>query len=192
MRRLPVLALLLPLAATGACGNERNDVGSLAQRPSAKTRPLHYPQVGLDIELPRNIKVERTKAPGVFRGSLGDGLVSAFAYSRREQIPSDASALRAAKRRLEAAAKKRDSDFRLERSVTTRVAGASAVELLGEQTISRGRLRTRSLHVYKGRAEYVIELLAPRRTFGVLDRAISPTIRRSLRLTGQVRRPSRG
>ena len=36
--------------------------------------------------------------------------------------------------------------------------GARAVELVGDQRLSKGRLRTRSLHVYKGKAEYVIEM----------------------------------
>lgn len=52
-----------------------------------------------------------------------------------------------------------------------------------------GKLRLRSLHVYKGRAEYVIELGAPLAEFRRLDRSTFPVIRRSLRVTGQVKKP---
>jgi len=62
------------------------------------------------------------------------------------------------------------------------------VELLGDQRLSNGRLRTRSLHVYKGRAEYVIELAADRGDFAALDRTVYRPIRRTLKLTGKVRR----
>jgi hypothetical protein len=62
------------------------------------------------------------------------------------------------------------------------------VELLGDQRISNGRLRTRSLHVYKGRAEYVVELAADAGAFAYLDRNVYRVIRDSLRVTGKIRR----
>ena len=61
------------------------------------------------------------------------------------------------------------------------------MELVGDQTMSRARLRTRSLHVYEGRAEYVIELAVPIKDFDRLDRAVLSPIEASLEVTGEVR-----
>jgi hypothetical protein len=141
----------------------------------------------MSLALPRNLNVKDVARPGVFRAALGSqAVVSAFAYRRREQLPDTERELERALERLERAAKKRSPSFRLSRSRTTEVAGALAVELLGDQTLSQGRLRTRSLHVYKGKAEYVIELLAAPEDFERLDRSLFGLIRRSLAVTGEV------
>lgn len=184
---MPVLALLASVAILAGCGNERTKRLSLAVAPSKAIVAHRYPAAGLSLELPRNIGVVPTSAPGVFRGNLGEAVVSAFAYRRREQLPRNQRELRTARRRLERAVAKRDPTFRLRDSRTTRVAGARAIELLGDQTISRRRLRTRSLHIFRGSAEYVIELAAPVRQFGRLDRSIFPVVRRTLEVTGTVR-----
>jgi hypothetical protein len=178
---------LLALALTG-CGNEKSTIDELAAEPSAKTRKLDYPDVGMSLELPRNLNVKEVGRPGVFRAALGSqAVVSAFAYRRREQLPANERELEQALKRLERAAEKRSRSFALRDSRTTEVAGARAVELLGDQTLSQGRLRTRSLHVYEGKAEYVIELLAAPKDFERLDRALFGLIRRSLEVTGKVR-----
>lgn len=186
--RLPRAAVVLAvvLAAPG-CGNERNTVNSLVARPSPQTREVENRTAGLTVELPRNLDVRGAEPPGLFRASFGKSVVAAFAYRRREPLPADDQQLSMALDRLERAAKERSRSYRVVDSRTTEVAGARAVELLGDQTISQGRLRTRSLHVYKGSAEYVIELLAPRTEFARIDRSIFPTIRRTLEVTGEVR-----
>ena len=43
----------------------------------------------------------------------------------------------------------------------TEVAGAPAIDVDGEQVLSRRDLRTRSVHVFDGETEYVIEAIAP-------------------------------
>lgn len=121
---------------------------------------------------------------------MGEGFASAFAYRRKEQLPPDDEALEAARRRLVEATEERGDSYESISSRTTTVGGSKAVELLGDQTISRERLRTRSLHVYEGQAEYVIELAVPVEDFDRLDRAIFPGIEASLEVTGKVRRPA--
>ena len=140
------------------------------------------------LRLPSNVVVRDTAPPGVFRGFVGDGFLSAFAYRRAEQLPRNRRELEAARRRLERAAGKRSPSFDVLRSRSTRVAGAPAIELVGDQEISNGTLRTRSLHVFKGSAEYVIELAVPVGDFARLDTAIFPGIRDTLMVSGQVRR----
>ncbi len=191
MRAPVALALSSAVLVLGGCGAEKIARPSLEPEPAARTKQLDYPAAGLSFELPRDVEVQRTKPPGVVRGRFGEAVISVFAYPRREQLPRDERELKQARERLGMAAEERAPGYRLRDARTTEVAGASAVELVGDQTISSGGLRIRSLHVYEGRAEYVIELLAPRADFARFDRAIFPTIERTLEVTGEVRAPRR-
>ena len=189
MSRLPTLALVV-LAATSlaACGRDRLRPADFVFTAAGRTTQASYPEAGMRFRVPANVGLAPTPAPGVFRGAAGDAFLSGFAYRRAEQLPRNARELAAARRRLVAAARRRSSSYRLRSSRSTRVDGARAVELLGEQRLSNGRLRIRSLHVYKGRAEYVIELAAGSREFGYLERTVYRSLKRTLRLTGKVRR----
>jgi hypothetical protein len=126
----------------------------------------------------------------VFRSSLGESFIAGFAYRRAEQLPRNGQELEAARRRLVQQIEKRDRHFRLVRSRPTRAAGARAVEVVGDQRIAHGRFRTRSLHVYKGRGEYVVDMLAPAAEFARVNRTFFEPALRSLRLTGQIERRS--
>ncbi|MEK6228238.1 MAG: hypothetical protein AABM66_10445 [Actinomycetota bacterium] len=192
--RPAALIPLLVVAATAfaGCGNQVEPVGSLAPTPSKEMRSLAYPRAGLTLSLPANLGVARVDPPGVFRAGVGEGFVSAFAYRREEQLPRNDRQLEAARRRLVDAAEKRSDSYDSISSRTSAVGGSKAVELVGDQTISRARLRTRSLHVYEGRAEYVIELAVPVEDFDRLDRAVFSAIEASLEVTGEVRRRAGG
>jgi hypothetical protein len=192
VRRLAACAAVaLPLLAAG-CGNERVESGSLFDARAGKvSQALSYSEAGLRVSVPREFDVKASTAPQLFRASLDASFISSFAYRRKEQIPKTREELAAARRRLVDAAKKRDNTFRLKSSRVTRAAGAPAIELLGDQTIFRGRLRIRSLHVYKGNGEYVIELVAPLPAFARLERSTFPAIRRSLKVTGKVKAPKK-
>ncbi|MBA3358697.1 MAG: hypothetical protein H0U20_04480 [Thermoleophilaceae bacterium] len=182
--------LALPVAAAMAfagCGNQVEPVGSLTPTPSKETRSLEYPRVGLTLSLPADLEVAKVGPPGVFRAGVGPGFVSAFAYRRKEQLPRSDAQLEAARRRLVDAAEERGDGYDSISSSTTEIGGSKAVELVGDQTISRARLRTRSLHVYEGRAEYVIELAVPIKDFDRLDRAVLAPVEASLEVTGEVR-----
>ena len=191
MSRLPTLALVVLAAASlAACGRDRLRPADFVFTAAGRTTQASYPEVGRRFRVPANVGLAPTPAPGVFRGAAGDAFLSGFAYRRAEQLPRNRRELAAARRRLIRAARKRSRSYRLRSSRTTRVDGARAVELVGEQRLSNGRLRTRSLHVYKGRAEYVIEVAASLREFAYLDRVVYRPLRRSLRLTGKISRPS--
>jgi hypothetical protein len=193
MRRLTILvstaALLLPAAG---CGNDRVGSGSLFDVPAGKaTQALSYPEAGLKVTVPKEFDVKASEPPQLFRASLNAAFISSFAYRRAEQLPKTREELDAARKRLEEAAKKRDKTFRLKTSKLTKVDGAPAIELLGDQTIFKGRLRLRSLHVYRGNGEYVVELVAPVAGFARLDRASFPGIRKTLKVTGKVQKPKK-
>ena len=190
MSRRPLLLLALLALVPAGCGNERTPAPAIGAEPSEETQTLDYPAVGLSVELPRDFTVEKAKRPGVFRATFGSAAVSAFAYRRREELPGNEKELKKALKRLEKATKERSSTFELTGSRTLEVDGSRAIELVGRQTISQSRLSTRSLHVFEGKAEYVIELLAPERQFDRLDKPLFDLIRSSLEITGKV--PSSG
>jgi len=188
--RLTLVAVLvagvLPVAG---CSDSEPPVNLGGGTPSARSQSHEFPRAGMSLSLPRNLQVGRLpRLPAVFRASLTQPFVSGFAYRRAEQLPRNRTELQAARRRLVATTKRRDRGYRLERSRPTEVDGARAVELLGTQTLGRTRLRIRSLHVYRGRAEYVIEVAAPVRQFDRFDGVVTPLVKRTLDVTGRVAR----
>lgn len=189
MPRVSTLALVVLAAALlPGCGRDRVRPADLEFKDTGQTASASYPEVGMRFRHPVGVGLAPTEAPGIFRGAAGDAFLSGFAYRRAEQLPRNRRELAAARRRLVAATRGRSPSYRLRSARTTRVDGAPAVELLGDQSLSNGRLRTRSLHVYKGRVEYVLELAADAREFPRLDRAVYRPIRESLKLTGRIRR----
>ncbi|MDQ3587672.1 MAG: hypothetical protein M3375_04900, partial [Actinomycetota bacterium] len=84
------------------------------------------------------------------------------------------------------AVRKRDPRFRLAGSRILRAAGAPGVEVVGIQSLSGGRLETRSVHLFEGEGEYVLELIAPRADFGPADTLVFSPMLRSLELTGRI------
>jgi hypothetical protein len=193
VRARPAVAVLASFAACAlaACGAERHALPAATVTPDAPRQQFRYPAVGLSIELPRAAPPDRRKAPGVFRAPLGESFIAAYAYRRREQLPRNAGELQAARRRLVAQIRKRNSRFRVVRSSATRAAGARAVEVVGEQRIAGGTFRTRSLHVYKGQGEYVLDMLAPVADFRGMDRTFFSPAVRSLAVSGKVERRGR-
>ena len=187
-RRVPASALLVLAVAAAGCGEEAGDVAALHPEQGERTRALRYPQVGLSLSIPRSVSVVRRPAPGVFKATAAQWLVSGFAYRRREQLPRNRDELEDARRRLVAETRRRDRRYRLVRSRATRVARAPAIELVGDQTISRARMRFRSLHLFKGDGEYVVELAAPRGEVRDAERRLFEPVVRSLRVTGRIRR----
>lgn len=186
VRPATMIACLLAALALAGCGNDRPEV-SLRAQLSGETREVRFPRAGLAVELPRELDTRPAEAPQVFRAAYGKALVSAYAYERAEQVPLDDQQLRAALTRLEAEAEQRTPSYVLRSSGTAQVAGGRALELIGDQMISGQRLRTHSLHVFIEGAEYVIELLAPRREFLRFDRALFPLVERTLAVTGAIR-----
>ena len=183
-----LVSLLAAAAATG-CGAERTEAPNVGVRPGEPTKEVRYPGAGITAAVPARFRAVDRPRPGVFRVVIADAVIAAHAYRRKEQLPRSTAALGRARRGLVAEVRRRDGDFELESSRVTEVDGARAVELRGDQTLGQERVRTRSVHVYKGSAEYVLELIAPSARFAELDRnAFSPMLR-SLELTGEVRRP---
>ncbi|MGI8511246.1 MAG: hypothetical protein ACR2NH_01280 [Solirubrobacteraceae bacterium] len=186
--RLPVLTAALAVAAAlGACGRQPLDpLDATPGGPGAVTREVDFSAAGVTGKIPRRTQATPERAPGVFRISLGAGFVSCFAYRRSEPIPKGRQELAAARRRLVREVGRRGRRFDVQESRTLKIAGSDAVEIKGTQTISRQRLKTRSVHVFKGRAEYVFELLQPPSSYTQLERSVFDPMLVSLKLTGRV------
>jgi hypothetical protein len=186
LARVLLAGALAGLALAG-CGAETQDPLPETVPADAPRRHHEFRRAGLEIDLPRDAFFQPRRAPGLFRCSVGQSFVAAFAYRRREQLPRNQRELQAARRRLVAEVRRRDKRFEVIRSRVTRVAGARAVELVGDQRLGGLAMRTRSVHVYKGRAEYVLDMLAPVRLYRVQNANFFTPAVRSLKVTGRVR-----
>ena len=191
MRTRGILAAILLGACLGAgCGADRVAAPSVLLEPTAEYTKQRFPKAGLTLSLPAALSLEEERpAPGLFRGTYANWYVSGFAYRRREQLPRRKAELTAARRRLVRQIRRRDRRFKLVRARNTKVGGAQAIEIVGDQTISKSRLRTRSVHVYRGQAEYVVELVAPVALFNELQRGVFNRIVESIRVTGKIQKP---
>ncbi len=188
--RLILIPVLAAAVLAAGCGKSGTPVATGPVAPSPGTAAYEFPQASMSLRLPDNLQVDRDeRLPSVFRAALAEPFVSGYAYRRAEQLPRNRRELEAARRRLVRVTRGRDRGYRLLRSRATKVDGAEAIELLGEQTLGRNRLRIRSLHVYRGRAEYVIEVAAPRSQFARFDRGVTPVVKRTLNVAGRVARP---
>jgi hypothetical protein len=184
--RLRVVALAFGLALSG-CAAERASTPSTLLPADTPVATSSFKRAGMTVSLPRAMTVVERKSPAVFQAKLGEWFVSGLAYRRKEQLPRNDAELRAARRRLVREVRRRDRTFKVVSATTTRVDGARAVQVVGDQEISKQRLRIRSLHVYKGRGEYVLEMAAPVDEFGTLDRNVFDRVVKSLKVTGRPR-----
>jgi hypothetical protein len=188
-RLLALAGAALAACSLAACGAERHRLPSATVSVRSPRNHFSYRSAGLAIDLPGVAPGDPRRPPGVFRSSLGESFIAAFAYRRAEQLPRNGGELEAARRRLVRQIQQRDAGFRLIRSRSTRAAGASAVEVVGDQRIAGVTLRTRSLHVYKGGGEYVLDMLSPVPQFAGMDRTYFTPAVRSLKVTGRVTGP---
>jgi hypothetical protein len=175
------------VAVIAGCGNdapERADVAAVATPAGATERAI--PRVGMTFTAPENWGFQEREAPGAFALFSGSAAVSGFAYRRREPLPRSRTELEEARTRLVEEVLERDPDFDLEKAEETRHARRPAVEIVGTQVLSRRKVRTRSVHIYAGRVEYVLEALAPPEDFETVSRRVLDPLLESLRVTGRV------
>jgi hypothetical protein len=184
-RSLAAAAAIAALAASG-CGADPADPVAFDVAEPGAFKGSRFADVGLAVSLPADGGVVKRDPPGVFRASFGTSYIAGFAYRRREPLPKTTRDLNTARRRLLRAIRERSSTWKTISSRITRVDGARAIEVVGDQTVSRGRLRGRSLHIFRGKGEYVIEMEAPRAEFRTADRTIFRPALRSLKVNGKI------
>jgi hypothetical protein len=184
-RLAPLLFLCVALLA--ACGEEPDDPPALFELKAPRgERKADFPAVGMSVTHPANWRLRRQEDPEVFELVSGEAVVAAWAYPRDEPLPAADTELEGARDRLLNAIKQRDPAYKIESSVITEVANAPAIDVTGEQVISRRTLRTRSVHVFKGQVEYVVEAIAPTKDFALVDERVLTPLLESLELSGKL------
>jgi hypothetical protein len=178
----PVLAIFL----LAGCGEEQEPVADpfVVKEPRGARHEV-FRRAGVELDRPANWKIRRRDAPGVFEIFSGEAVVTGWAYPRDEQLPQTAEQLESARKRLVDAIRERDPDFEVTEAATGDVGGSPAILVRGTQVISKRLLRTRSVHVFTGEAEYVFEALAPPETFPRADRVLAQVLR-TVELGGEV------
>ena len=140
----------------------------------------------MTLTRPANWRLRRRDAPGVFELVSGEAIIAGWAYPREEPLPETDADFEAAKDRLVGAIKERDPDYGIRSAVVSEVAGAPAIDIRGEQVLSRRDLRTRSVHVFLGDVEYVIEAISPPADYDLVERRVMAPLLDSLELEGEV------
>ena len=181
------LLLLLCVAPLAACGAEPDDPPPVfeVQAPEGR-KQADFPRAGMKLSQPANWRLRRRRPPAVFELASGQALVAGWAYPREEPLPESPGQLEAARDRLVDAIEERDPDYRVRSALVTEVAGAPAIVIRGEQVLSRRTLHTRSVHVFEGEVEYVIEAIAPPRDHRLVSRRVLRPLLNSLELDGEV------
>ena len=186
MRRLPVLlacALFL-----SACGKGQEPPRRVLQvKPPRGEKHADFTDAGMAFDRPGNWRLRPKGAPEVFELLSGQATIAGWAYPRDEDLPATDEQLEAAKDRLIDAIDERNPEFRLDSAETGEIAGSRAIDVRGSQVISRRALETRSVHIFDGEVEYVIEALAPPADAKLVDTQVLTPLLDSLELEGLVR-----
>ena len=97
--------------------------------------------------------------PEVAELSSGSAVATVYSYPRTD-LPQTSSGVAADRQRLLTSLHERAPSFVVQSSRVRRVDGALAVEIVGHGKIAGHPVMTKSVHVYKGAAEYVIDAYA--------------------------------
>ena len=183
----PALPLVLCFALLAACGEEPDAPPPVFDVKAPRgSETADFPLAGMSFEYPRNWKLQPGKAPGVFELISGEAIVAGWAYLREEPLPETDAQLEAARERLLEAIEERDPDYEIQYAAAIEAAGAPAIDVTGGQVISRRALRIRSVHVFEGEVEYVIEAIAPPGDFELVESRVLTPLLDSLELEGEV------
>jgi len=183
-RRLAWLAIPALAVACAGCGNPRNTASGLSAL--APTAPLaNYTALGGDVSFghPVTWLVTTGALPEVAQISSGGAVATIYAYPRTD-LPLDFAGAASSRLRLLASLRQRAPSFQVTSSRLLSIDGAPAVEVVGSGRIGGHPVRSESVHVFKGAAEYVVDAFARPRAFArARSQAFDPLLA-TLRLGG--------
>jgi hypothetical protein len=176
---IPALAL-----ACGGCGNARNHPTGLSQLGTPVSL-VDYSTPSGDVSFgrPSTWSVGGGPSPEVAQISSGSAVATIYAYPRTD-LALDQAGVEAARQRLLTSLHRRAPQFVVQSSRVLKVDGAFAVEIVGHGKIAGHPVRTKSVHVYKGAAEYVIDAYARPKFFRQAETEAFDPLLATIRLSG--------
>lgn len=184
-RAAPVGLLLLLTGLFGGCGAERAAVPDLDRYVTPGEfvkRSLADGDVRIDT--PSEWITTAGSPPGVLTVATGRASLSVWAYRSVAEVGNRKQA-DAAGARLEKSLLRREPGFVVDATRTTTIGGAPAVELFGTGEVGARTVRFRSVHLYVGLTEYVIDALADPAVFQQANREAFAEIIDSVRVGGR-------
>jgi hypothetical protein len=178
--------------AGAGCGNERSRPIGLSQLgPAVSLVNFTAPSGDVSFGRPSSWTVSSGNLPVVAQISSGSAVATVYAYPRTDLSQSTAGA-EASRQRLLTSLQERAPSFEVQSSRVREVDGAPAVEIVGRGRIAGHRVRTKSVHVYKGAAEYVIDAYARPRFFHRAETDAFNPLLATIRLGGMPEGPASG
>ncbi len=184
-RAVPGLAAaVIATSAAVGCGNERPAPPDLA-RPADPRGFERFRSPNGDVSAPEPAywAVSQGVAPAVVTYSSGHAALTIWAYPR-VAVPKTDADLKVAKGLLLGSLRNRAKSLKLTSRRSTKVDGNPAIELEGRGKIARHPVRIRSVHVYKGKGEYVVDAYADPAEFPGANRKVFATVIEGLRVGG--------
>ena len=172
------------LVACAGCGNARSEAIGLGQLAPPLSL-VNFTAPGGDVSFghPSSWTVTAAPPPEVAQISSGSAVATVYAYARTD-LSLTRSGAEASRQRLLRSLAQRAPSFQVESSRLRRVDGAEAVEIVGHGKIAGHEVRTKSVHVYKGAAEYVIDAYSRPRVFRQAESEAFDPLLATLRLGG--------
>lgn len=186
MLRSSILGVLAAALLAAGCGSEPQqapDVGTPG--PPGALIELTFGSQGVRLQVPSAWKLEpNTSGDGPLLATLTSGraTIAIWRYPRTEPLPRTTQDLEATKDSLIAAVKTRDPGYAVTSSRILRGQTRRGVELIGTGKNSGFERRGRSLHLFGGGAEVVLDQYATPEQFPAVDGDVFRAVAQSLRV----------
>lgn len=182
--RAALACLVVVAAALAGCGNEPSKPPVVTTPKAAFGWVDHaLPSEGVKFQRPSAWRLTPGQPPLLATISSGLVTISVWRYPRNEPLPATTEELGVARNALVAAAKARDSTFKVIKAKGTRAAHHPAVVIIGDETVAGQRRRVRSTHIYANASEVVVDAFAPADQYAKVEDPIIRTLVRSLQIS---------
>lgn len=186
MLRASILGIVAAALVVSGCGSDPQrppDVGTPG--PPGALTALDLPQQGVKLQVPGAWKSEPAPAGGPLLATYTSGraTIAVWRYPRTEPLPKTKSDLEATRDSLVAAVKARDPQYTVNSTRILRGSSRRGVEIIGTGTNSGFPRRARSLHLFGGGAEVVLDQYTTPDFFAQIDGDVFRDVASSLRVT---------
>jgi hypothetical protein len=179
-----IACLAVAAAAVAGCGNDPSKPPAVGTPKQAFGWVDHdIPTEGVRFQRPSAWRLTPGDPPLLATISSGQVTISVWRYPRNEPLPETTEQLDVARDALLAAAKARDSSFKVIKAKGTRAAHHPAVVIIGDETVAGQPRRVRSTHIYAESSEVVIDAFAPADQYAAVEDPIIRTLVRSFQIT---------